>query len=425
MSTTSSRAIERAIEQVYADDWARLVAALVRTTRDLDAAEDALQDAITRAIHTWPRDGIPTNPAGWIATTARNIIIDGARRSAVSRAKLPLLLIQDDPEPDLHAIDLAFQDDRLRLIFTCCHPVLSPESRLALTLRMICGLTTAEIARLFLVPEPTMAARITRAKKKLAASGVPYRIPLATDIPQRLADVLAVIYLIATEGHTASEGEGLHRANHMELALKLSGIMTELVPNHPEVNALRALILFADARKHSRVDAAGNALTLEAMDRSLWDEDSILQAKHLTEQSLRASTPDTVGPYTIQAAIAAIHADAATYEATDWDQIVAFYTLLEHRAPSPVVRLGKAIAVAMRDRPEIGLRLLDESDLDTVLGNYPMLHAARADLYRRAGDIDCAIPQYRAAAALTGNETLRNWFNRQAEMLAGERGQGR
>lgn len=414
---TRSNEIQRVIEQLYADDSARLLGTLVRSTRDLDAAEDALQDAIARAIETWPRDGIPANPAGWITVTARNIVIDGARRTSTWQSRLPLLIVQDEPEPGTDAIDLAFQDDRLRLIFTCCHPLLAPEARIALTLRMVCGLTTAEIASLFLVPEPTMAARITRAKKKLAASGVPYRIPLPQDLEQRLTDVLAVIYLVATEAHTPAHGDGLHRANHMNLALKLSNIMTELVPNHPEVMGLRALILFAESRKQSRVDAAGNATTLEAMDRSLWDADLMATAKALTEDSLKRSNPDMVGPYTLQAAIAAIHADAASYEETDWPQIVAFYLLLERRAPSLVVRLGLAVATAMRDGPAAGMAMLD--DLEGALKDYPMFAAARADLSRRSGDSLTAIANFRRAASLTGNSTLAAWLNAQADSLSG------
>lgn len=416
---TSNSDTDRAIERLYANDWPQLLGTLVRTTRDLDTAEDALQEAIARAMQTWPHDGLPDQPAAWIARTARNIVIDGGRRDQRWHQRMPLLIVEDEPESTLHAIDLAFQDDRLRLIFTCCHPVLSQESRVALTLRMVCGLTTAEIARLFLVSEATMAARITRAKKKIAASGVPYRIPLPQDLPSRLSDVLTVIYLIGTEGHTRAEGYGLQRDDHMQVALRLSRIMTELVPKHPEVIALHAILLFADARKATRMDEHGLPLTLEAMDRSLWNQVDIAAAKQLTEESLRRSSPDSVGPYALQAAIAAIHADAATYEQTDWDQIVAFYTLLESQQPSAIVSLGKAIAIGMRDGPEVGLKVVSDPAFDEALPGYAMLPAARADFARRLGDYGIAVTWFSRAAELTHNETMRAWFLQQAALLEG------
>lgn len=417
MTRHSHTAIDRVIEQVFAESWATLLGTLVRYTRDFDAAEDALQDAIARAIDTWTRDGVPPNPAGWLATTARNIVIDGARRSQAYRARLPLLIVDAEPGQDLHSVDFAFGDDRLRLIFTCCHPVLPTEARIALTLRMVCGLTTAEIAHLFLVPEPTMAARITRAKKKLAASGVPYRIPLPADLPTRLNDVLTVIYLVATEAHTPSSGTGLLRDDHMQLALRLSHIMCEHVPHNPEVLGLHAIILFADARKHARVDAAGNALTLDAMDRSLWNPEHISAGLACTAEAMRRSTPENVGPFALQAAIAAIHAEAYTYDDTDWPQIVALYTLLEQRQPTAIVRLGKSIALGMRDGADVGLRLVSDAAFDDALPTYPMLPAARADFSRRVGDYDSAITQYTRAAELTTNDTLRIWFLNQATTL--------
>lgn len=408
---------EQAIESLYRNDWARILATLVRQTRDLDAAEDALQEAISRAVVSWPDTGVPENPAGWVTTAAKRIAIDATRRASTLQKKLPLLVIPEDDDTSLHDIDLAFGDDRLRLIFTCCHPVLAPESRLALTLRMICGLPTSDIAALFIVPEPTMAARITRAKKKLSASGVPFHIPAPTDIEARLTDVLAVIYLVATAAHTPPQGVGLHNTTNMQLALDLTHMVQELVPGHPDVMALRALVLMADARKDSRVDDSGQALSLEHMDRTRWNHDEILQALDLTEESLRRSNPDTVGPYTLQAAIAAVHIESPSYEETDWEQIVALYSILQHRHPGAVVHLGRAIAIGMRDGPQAGLDAITAANLDLALANYPMLPAARAHLYRRLGDTANADAQFRLAADRTANETLREWFITQANEL--------
>lgn len=404
--------IDAAIEQLYRDDWARILATLVRQTRNLDTAEDALQEAIARAIVSWPRDGVPQNPAGWISTTAQRIAVDAARRATTLQQKLPLLPLPEEESP--HSIDLAFGDDRLRLIFTCCHPILTTDSRIALTLRLICGLTTSDIAALFLVPEATMAARITRAKKKLSASKVPYEIPEPEQLDSRLHDVLQVIYLVATAGHTPAHGEILHDASTMQLALDLTRVLEELIPTHSEVLALRALVLFAEARKETRLDDEGDALALEHMDRSLWNRDLISQGVGLTESSLRLSTPDTVGPYTLQAAITACHVEAESYEVTDWAQITALYTVLDHRHPSAIVRLGLCIAVGMRDDPETGLTMIERSSLDDALANYAMLPAARADMYHRLGQDAHAAEQYRLAADRTGNLALRRWFLQRA-----------
>lgn len=409
--------ISSAIENIYRFDRARILATLVRQTRDLDMAEDVLQDAIARAIASWPDDGVPANPAGWISRTAQRIAIDNQRRIGAFRLRMPLLVIPEERDVSLHDVDLAFGDDRLRLIFTCCHPILAMESRLALTLRMICGLSTPDIASLFLVPEATMAARITRAKKKIGASGVPYVIPAPEHLEDRLQDVLAVIYLVATAGHTPGTGEGLYNTSHMELALDLSGVLHELIPNHPDVMGLRALILLTEARKASRIDAAGNALRLDQMDRSLWNSDLIAQAQCLTEQSLRISKPETVGRYALQAAIAMIHAEADSYERTDWAQIAALYAVLDHRHPSAIVRLGYGIAIGMRDTPQAGLEIINSSNLDVALAGYPMLPAARAELLRQAGDHAVAAVHYRLAADLTGNATLKSWFLTQAESM--------
>lgn len=406
-----------AIDHVYREDWAGILATLVRQTRDLDAAEDALQEAMARAVDTWPRDGVPENPAGWVSVAARRIAVDAVRRSSVLQSKLPQLVLIDDAATDLHGVDLAFGDDRLRLIFTCCHPVLAPESRLALTLRMVCGLSTADIAALFLVQESTMAARITRAKKKLAASGVPYRIPALAELDQRLQDLLSVVYLVATAAHTPGTGVGLHNTTHMQLALRLTQMLLDLLPSHPEVMSLRALVVLAEARKDSRIDATGNPLPLERMDRSLWNASLIAEAKEFTKESLRVSRPESVGSYTLQAAIAMIHAEATTYADTDWAQIAALYAVLNHRFPGEVVLLGYAIAIGMRDGPQHGLRVIEQSALTEALSDYPMLPAAIADLSRRAGDRVAAATNYRRAAELSDNKTLTRWFLEQAAIL--------
>lgn len=267
-----------------------------------------------------------------------------------------------------------------------------------------------------------MAARITRAKKKLAASGVPYRIPLPQDLEQRLSDVLAVIYLVATEAHTPSHSEGFHHANHMELALTLSRIMTEHLPQHPEVLGLHALILFADARNQSRLDASGNVLRLDEMDRTLWDDGKIGEATSLTERAMQLATPETVGPYPLQAAIAAVHAEAPTFDETDWPQVVALYGMLEKVSPSPVVRLARSIAVSMRDGPDAGLAMIRAERLQEQLAGYPMLPAALADLHRRSGDCAEAETWYRRAAELTHNETMRDWFWSQAAIMREQAG---
>ncbi|MCO5225158.1 MAG: hypothetical protein M9953_07465 [Thermomicrobiales bacterium] len=408
---------ERAVDAVYRDNWTAILATLVRETRDLDAAEDALQEAMARAIASWPRDGVPANPAGWVSITARRIAIDAARRASAFQDKLPLLVVDDEPDASLHAIDLAFGDDRLRLIFTCCHPLLSQDARLALTLRLVCGLPTADIAALFLVPETTMAARITRAKNRLTASGAPYQIPSPEDIETRLNDVLAVVYLVATAGHTASSGTELHNTTHMQLALTLTRVLCELVPRHPEVLGLRALVLLAEARKDSRLDPEGTPLTLEHMDRSLWNRQMIADGVALTETSLRISKPETVGPFALQAAIAAVHAEAATYDDTDWAQIVALYAVLNHRHGNAVTRLGYAVAVGMHEGPEVGLKMIDTFRLDEALPSYPMLPAARADLLRRSGRNAEAVEEYQRAATLSTNQTLARWFMQQAEVL--------
>lgn len=414
---TENTDIEQAIEYLYRNDWARILATLVRQTRDLDAAEDTLQEAMARAVASWPSDGLPDNPSGWISTVAQRIAVETARRSGAMQARLPLLVIPDEPDASLHGIDLAFRDDRLRLIFTCCHPLLSSESRLALTLRMVCGLSTADLASLFIVQESTMAARITRAKKKLAASGVPYHIPAPADLEDRLQDVLAVIHLIATAAHTPATGDRLHNATHMQLALDLTAVIMELIPAHAEVQSLRALVMFTEARRESRVDAAGNALPLDRMDRTLWDHHLISQALKLTEESLRGSQPNTVGPYALQAAIAAVHAEAECYEETDWAQIAAVYAVLDHRHPGTVVRLGYAISVGMHRGPTAGLEMIEQSNLDTALPTYAMLPAARADLHRRAGNNIQAAREYTLAADLTTNETLSRWFLDQAKIM--------
>lgn len=402
------------LAEIHAREWGRLVAILARETRDLDAAEDLAQEAFTRAVTVWGTQGVPETPGAWLTTTARNALRDDARRRATLERKLPLLVVPDERDDATDLADAAFGDDRLRLIFTCCHPALAPESRPALTLRLVCGLTTREIAALFLTTEPTMQARITRAKAKIATAGIPYRVPAITELPDRLSDVLAVIHLVYTGGHTAGEGERVRAPRHVELAMRLARIMHELLPREPEATGLLALIILTEARQATRVDADGLPARLEDMDRSQWDRKAIASGIALTERALRATSAGAPGPYTLQAAIAAIHAESPTFAETDWPQIVAFYTLLGRIAPSPVVDLARAVAIGMAEGPEAGLLLIEPLRQDDRLARYDVLHAARADLLRRADREIEARAAWRQAAASTANGALQTWYARMA-----------
>jgi RNA polymerase sigma-70 factor (ECF subfamily) len=398
------------IEEVFRAEYGRAVAVLARSFGDLDVAEEAVQDAFTVAVQRWPADGLPPSPAGWIITTARRRAIDRLRREASREdrhAQAALLHARDDP-----AEEGPVRDDRLRLIFTCCHPALARAAQVALTLRLLGGLTTAEIARAFLVPEPTMAQRLVRAKGKIRDARIPYRVPDEAALPDRLRAVLAVIYLIFNEGYTASSGPVLVRDDLCAEAIRLGRLLDELMPGEPEVMGLLALMLLTESRRGSRTTGAGDLVLLADQDRGLWDRALIEEGQALVRRCLRMGMP---GPYQIQAAINAVHSDAPSAGATDWRQIVRLYDQLLAIAPSPVVALNRAVAVAETDGPAVALALTDRISLQ----GFYLFHAIRADLLRRLGRDAEAARAYEAAIARTGNEAEREFLRHRREALAG------
>lgn len=392
--------VEAALAEVHERDWVRVVGTLVRSTRDLDLAEDAAQDAFVAAIDAWARDGIPASPVAWLITAARRRAIDRQRREMNLTRKLPLLIVPGDDDPRRSD---EIPDERLRLIFTCCHPSLAIEARVALTLRLVCGLETATIARLFVVPLPTMAARITRAKKKIAIAGIAYRVPEAHDLPTRLPAVLSVVYLLFTAGHTAPSGDRLVQPELTRRALGLASIMAQLMPEEPEVLGLFALLRLSDARREARVDTRGRLVLLERQDRSRWDQAAIREGIEAVESSLVRTRGRLPGRYALQAAIEAVHSEALGYEATDWRQLLCLYNLLREVAPSPIVEMNRAVIVSKLSGPDAGLAILDDlADWDGG-EHYYLFAAARADLLRRLGRIAEANAEYRRALVLTGN----------------------
>ncbi|HEX9032409.1 MAG TPA: RNA polymerase sigma factor [Streptosporangiaceae bacterium] len=401
-----------ALDDAFRAEWGKIVATLIGMTSDWDLAEECAQDAFAQAMRAWPRDGVPRSPGAWLTTVARNRALDRLRRDAVRAEKYrqaALLSPPDDPPCGDNMDDGAVPDDRLRLIFTCCHPALPLEARVALTLRTLAGLTTAEIARAFLATEPTMAKRLVRAKQKIRNAGIPYRVPPAHLLAKRTSGVLAVLYLLFNEGYSATAGTELVRQDLCAEAIRLAGLLAGLMPDEPEATGLLALMLFQHSRRTARTSNSGDLITLEDQDRSRWDSDEIGEGSALLDAVTGLVQP---GPYLLQACIAQCHAVAPTADATDWALIARLYDYLVRLVPSPVVELNRAVAVGMADGPQAGLRLVDALTESGTLAGYYLLPATRADLLRRLGSFGEAAASYRQALSLAGNEAERRYLSR-------------
>jgi RNA polymerase sigma-70 factor, ECF subfamily len=404
------------IARAFREEGPAILATLIRQVGDFQLAEDALQDAFGAAVATWPRDGVPDNPAAWITTTARRRAIDRLRRERALADRVERLAVlaqreghaEEEPEDDVVA------DDRLRLIFTCCHPALAMEARVALTLKSLGGLTTAEVAHAFLVPEPTMAQRLVRAKRKIAAARIPYRVPPADELPERLAGVLAVVYLVFNEGYAAAAGDRLVRGELCAEAIRLGRLLANLMPGDAETRGLLALMLLQDARREARVDAHGGFVPMDRQDRALWDQGRIREGLVALQEALDRRAP---GPYQLQAAIAALHAQAPRPESTDWPQIATLYAELARVAPSPVVEVNRAVAVAFAGDHEAALALLEPLLGEPRMRAYAPLHAAHAELLRRSGDEQAAAAAYELAIAATENAVERAELERRRAAL--------
>jgi RNA polymerase sigma-70 factor (ECF subfamily) len=404
--------VEAEVARAFRDEWARVLAALIRFTGDWDLAEECAQDAFAQALVKWRRDGVPRKPGAWLTTTARYRAVDVVRRTSNGTSKLEELarLHPDDDRDDYGpAAESGIGDDRLRLVFTCCHPALPFEARVALTLRSLSGLTTAEIARAFLVPETTMAQRLVRAKRKIRHARIPYRVPPGHLLQERTAAVLFVVYLLFNEGYSATTGDNLVRANLSDEAVRLARLLAELMPDDPEVLGLLALLLLTDARRAARVDDKGDLVPLEEQDRSCWDAEEIAEGRTILRAALRRRQP---GPYQIQAAISACHDAAADASSTDWGQILGLYGQLVRRLPSLVVELNQAVAISMAYGPAEGLQAIDALETSGRLDDHHLLHAARADILRRMGRLEEAATSYRRALRLAGNGPERRYLTR-------------
>ena len=417
MTENAADELRESVDEVYRSESRRILATLIRLLGDFDLAEDALHDAFRAALERWPKEGVPANPRTWLISTGRFKGIDAMRRRVRFDSSQTGISEQLYSEASATASfdDESVEDDRLRLIFTCCHPALAPKSRTALTLREVCGLTTEEIARAFLTPPPTLAQRIVRAKTKIREARIPYQVPSPAELPGRLDTVLQVIYLVFNEGYSASSGASLTRPDLSAEAIRLGRLLLELLPE-PEVMGLLALMLLHESRREARMSSTGDLILLEDQDRSLWNKEQIVEGRTLVEGALSSRR---FGPYTLQAAIAAVHAEATDAAATDWTQIVALYSLLARAEPSPVVELNHAVAVAMRDGPQAGLTIIDNILARGDLRDYHLAHAARADLCRRLDRKTEARSSYERALALTQLEPERRFLEKRLRELGG------
>ena len=412
MREDSERDVRDHVEAIYRSDSRRVLATLIRLLGDFDLAEEALHDAFAAALESWPENGLPVNPRTWLISTGRFKAIDRLRKSerfdSASASALEHIVQTNTPE-----VEEGVEDDRLRLIFTCCHPALSPDAQIALTLREVCGLTTEEVARSFLTPAPTLAQRIVRAKAKIRDAGIPYEIPSLPDLPARLDSVLHVIYLVFNEGHLASSGASLTREDLSLEAIRLGRLLVEMLPE-PEAIGLLALMLLHEARRPARASSEGELILLEEQNRSLWNREQIEEGVSLVERALSSRR---IGPYSLQAAIGAIHAEARDAKSTDWGQIVGLYNVLLQADPSPVIALNRGVAVAMRDGPEAGLKLIDAITARDELDDYYLIHAARGDLYKRLGRVNDAVAAYRRTLELVTQEPERRFVIRRLQEL--------